>query len=481
MTGQEKFLPNNKYVKVYYGDDLMDYFYDNQIRRYLLQFITIFENLQWKSGKTRNGDPIYRTVPIKLAMTNRQVAAIQRNNSENVINTVPQMSCWIQDFAIARNRTQLPNGESDVQIYERDIDEQTNKYTDRPGRSYSVQRMMAVPYDITMQLDVWSSNEDQKQQIIEQILMLFNPSIDLQTGTNPIDWTSLTIVELSNITWSSRSIPIGTSNEIEVTSLTFKMPIWISPPAKMKKLSIIQQIVLNISEKKKSGYFDFNQGNSETDYISPDYVTENMAQVIVSPEDRSIEVNNNIVGLRTHAGIDNVDGNVLKWEDLITLYGKIRPGRSQLRLKTTNSIENFKNDIVGFLEYDLTDPNNLIWTIDPTTLPANTMPDINAVINPYKSWPGKILPAAQEGQRYLLLEQIHGNVVGWNSLDANPLDIIEFVNGKWEVAFSAYENKNGPVQFVLNIHTGKQLKFINQEWTMAIDGEYKPGYWRIFL
>ena len=59
------------------------------------------------------------------------------------------------------------------------------------GNLYSTDRYMPVPYNLTMQVDIWSGNTDQKLQLLEQILILFNPSIQLQQNTNPLDWTSV--------------------------------------------------------------------------------------------------------------------------------------------------------------------------------------------------------------------------------------------------------------------------------------------------
>ena len=57
--------------------------------------------------------------------------------------------------------------------------------------------------------DIWTSNTDQKLQLLEQILVLFNPSLEMQTTDNFIDWTSISVVNLENVTWSNRSVPVG--------------------------------------------------------------------------------------------------------------------------------------------------------------------------------------------------------------------------------------------------------------------------------
>jgi hypothetical protein len=167
-----------------------------------------------------------------------------------------------------------------IQVNERKYDEETQRYTQDLGNRYTVERYMPVPYDLTMQVDIWTSNENIKEQLLEQILMLYNPSIDFQTSNNPLDWTFLSYIEMQeNITWSSRSIPIGTDNPIDVLSMTFKVPIFINPPAKVKRQSIIEQIVTDIVQARKE---DFEWEWSEYEFLS---------RTITTPGNYSIDLN----------------------------------------------------------------------------------------------------------------------------------------------------------------------------------------------
>ena len=83
---------------------------------------------------------------------------------------------------------------------------------------------------------------------MEQILYLFNPDFEIQKTDNYIDWTSLSYVELTGVTFSSRTIPVGAESEIDVATMTFSMPIWLSPPVKVKKLGVVQKIIMSIYE-----------------------------------------------------------------------------------------------------------------------------------------------------------------------------------------------------------------------------------------
>ena len=153
----------------------MDYFYDAQIRRYLLQFMRIFSEFQVSEGK-RNGVTYYNKTPVRYADMQRMVAHILKKGSENMVNSTPFIACSINSLLIARDRVHEPMLVDKLQIAERQFDSTANAYSTsanastRPGNLYSTDRYMPVPYNLTMQVDIWSGNTDQKLQLLEQIL-----------------------------------------------------------------------------------------------------------------------------------------------------------------------------------------------------------------------------------------------------------------------------------------------------------------------
>lgn len=457
----------------------LDFWFDGQFRRYILQVMGVFSGFQYETGKQADGQKYRRTVPVKWGAPERQVEHIIRNNSENTILSVPQISVWVSGIEMDEDNRRSPNYVDTLQVYERDVDPQTGQYTDELGNTYTVERFMPVPYKMRFQVDIWTSNQLQKDQLLEQILVLFNPALDLQTSTNPLDWTAITVMKLTNITYSSRSVPIGTQDEIDIASLEFEVPIWISPPAKVKKQNIINQIVLNIGELQKMPTV------KDGDQVGGVYWGERdlLGRVIVTPHNHRIFVMGNEITLLSEAGLEyDANGKQLSWETLLDSYGHLRPAISQIRLKTNNNPDDFANDIVGTIELHPLYPNKLLWSVDIDTLKANTLPAINAIVNPMEVGPGVGLPIAQNGQRYLLNNNIHPKgEPPWGNFQAHAGDIIEYNNGQWFRIFIA-ESREEPA-YVTNAFTGEQLKWDihTKSWIMAIDGEYNPGYWRLFL
>jgi hypothetical protein len=249
----------------------MRFYYDGQIRRYLTQIVRAFSNFEYKDG-----DNQLRTVPVMYGDITRQVANIINENSENKIPSSPRMGVYITNIEMDRNRLSDSSFVSKINVREREYNNSTNEYENTQGNSYTVERLHPTPYTLSVNIDIWSTNTEQKLQIMEQILMIFNPDLEFQTTDNYIDWTSLSVLQLENINWSSRSIPVGTESDIDVSTLGFTAPIYISPPAKIKKLGVITDIITSV--------FDLDTGTIALEGFNPDTGNE----TAVSPDQTTL-------------------------------------------------------------------------------------------------------------------------------------------------------------------------------------------------
>jgi hypothetical protein len=239
------------------------FFYDQQIRRYIIQFIRILSNLQVEFGKDRNGVTALQRVPVVYGDSSRQVASIIQNGSENYMNSLPAMAVYIGGFEYDRGRVMNPTYVDKLNLRERIYDQQTGEYGTTQGDTYTVERLMPVPYKLTLKVDVWTSNTEQKLQILEQLCTLFNPALEIQSTDNYVDWTSITYILLTGVNWSSKPVPTGTdSPQVETASLTFELPMFLSAPALVKKLGVIQKIVANLYDANGDiNNAIYNEGN----------------------------------------------------------------------------------------------------------------------------------------------------------------------------------------------------------------------------
>ena len=175
----------------------MQHFYDGQIRRYLTQIIRMLSNFSYKDSEGK-----LVQVPVMYGDMTRQVASIINDNSENKIPSAPRMAVYVTGLEMDTTRLADSSYVNKLNIRERAYDEAGKEYLNTQGKNYTVERLMPTPYTLTVNCDIWSTNTDQKLQILEQILMLFNPSLEIQTTDNYVDWTSLSVVNLTTTTFS---------------------------------------------------------------------------------------------------------------------------------------------------------------------------------------------------------------------------------------------------------------------------------------
>jgi len=445
----------------------LDYWYDEQIKRYLLQVIRIFSNFKVREF-TKDGVS-YNRVPARYGDASRMVANILRNNSENVINSAPFISVTIQSIQPARDRIAEPFFVDTNQIAEREYNKETNTYSSEQGNLYSTQRYMPVPYNLTVNVDLWTTNTDTKLQVLEQIFVLFNPSIQLQSNSNPLDWTSVFEVELTDIAWSSRGIPAGVDENLDISTLTFALPIWISPPAKVKRQTIIQEIINNVHSVSDISELGYSQ-----DYADFFGDIEDTFEIVTTPGDYKVQV------IGSTATLVEQDGTEVKWSNIIEQLGEIR-STSLLKLNISGDSDNLLNLVYGTVTKNPTNDASLIFNLDTDTLPTNTLSNVDKIIDPRSNYPGDgTLAAASNGQRYLITEEItKSGYTNWD-IDAGENDIIQYNGSAWTVVFDASASASD-IHYITNTFTTKQFKWTGKTWISSYEGEYNPGFWRLSL
>jgi hypothetical protein len=321
---------------------------------------------------------------------------------------------------------------------------------------------------------------------MEQICTIFNPSIQLQQNSNLLDWTSIFEVWLEDMTWTNRNIPTNDVDVRDVISFKFKVPIWINPPAKLKRSGLIAEIVtqvFNVSDVEDL------RGRIDKEFDPFSCYGGIPIQIVTSEGNYKISVTRNL-------GVDEVTllnefgqaDPALSWFDLIQKYGQITPTITKMRLKLDPNLDVTSSDIIGGIVQDPLRQNVLLFTPDTDTLPPTTTLPIANIIDPTEVWPGNGLPLAAAGQRYLLTSHdsageepaIPPNVptTPWSQfLVAYPNDIIEFNGINWVVIFDS-RTVTG-LNYVVNNQNGSQYTFDGVNWAYTYYGTYAPGFWRI--
>jgi len=463
----------------------MLHFYEGQIRKFLTQFIRVLSNFSVETGKGKDDQITLRAVPVVYGDPTRQVANIIRQNSENALQYTPKIAAYVRELNYDRERMQNPYHIEKQHLKERGVDSDGN-YTNQLGAGYTIEKVMPSPFRLEVTADIWSSNTDQKLQILEQILYLFNPDFEIQKSDNYIDWTSLSYVELTNISFSSRTIPVGADTEIDVASLSFSMPIWLSPPVKVKKLGVVQKIIMSVYDDDGG----IAKGLIDGSLISRSFITPNNFGLLVTGNQlrllgtTGVNVKSGGDGFYTGARDPGLAdpfetfGPAVNWKILLEQYGVVTNGTSQIRLTQPNGSE-----IIGTIATTTLDDTILLYSIDGDTIPANTLTAVSKIINPATFDPG----TPTNGTRYLVINDVGDSTASfqsatWGTLVASVGDIIEYnsTTSKWNIAFDA-SDPDSTQHYVTNLNTGIQYRFNGTEWVKSYEGVYTQGNWSLVI
>lgn len=225
-----------------------NYFYEGQLRSYLLQFCNIFAGLKVQTGKGECDEPEFISVPVTVGSKDRVVAAIQAGNTQNKPFALPIMAATISNLSLSPNRKGI--GVVDRRVYL----PQGGSY---PADLRTAVRVMPIPYIMSVELSMYASNTQQLHQILEQVLMLFDPTLQIQTSDAAFDWTKITTVELTGIS-NEENYPPGGDRRIIQWSLSFEIPIYISAPVDIRD-EMVRKIIITIGDLKGFQVNEFDE------------------------------------------------------------------------------------------------------------------------------------------------------------------------------------------------------------------------------
>jgi|TARA_B100001094_G_scaffold328313_1_gene388440 hypothetical protein len=472
----------------------MRHFYDGQIRRYTTQMMRILSNFP-----VIDGDGQTKDVPVMYGDLTRQVANIIRENSENKLPSAPRISVYITGLELDKDRLTDATYTRKTNIRERAYDDVNKEYLNTEGKSYTVERLIPTPYLMRVNADIWASNTDQKLQLLEQILVLFNPSLEMQTTDNFIDWTSITAVILENVQWSSRSVPVGIDTEIDIATLTFSLPIYISPPTKVRKMGVITNIITSMFDETTGTIEDGvsrPELNAYDDVSLPGTSTDSRGTRVDSlVGGHSANVNFAQWGVYVNQGSAQLVANgmvgVKNWREIFTaLPGTYAAGVSRIYLTSNDNTKT----VTGTFALNPLDEGSIAIDFDTDSFPSDDIissalgdrTSIDYIIDPLNYDPTSIKTS---GLRILLLDDIGGASAtqvssAWandngTGLVASANDIVEWDGSKWNIIFDASTITS--TTYVTNLNTQVQYRFKNNEWLLSIDGDYPVGTWRIDL
>lgn len=487
----------------------MKYIYDAQIRRLLLHITRIFTQFSVKYSTDENGNITYRRVPAKYAGTDTLVQSIITNNSENFLLALPFIAISISNIDYDRSRVGTTGVYKTDRFSTREWDNEKQEYTHKEGNRYEVQRYQGFPINIEINAYVFTTNLTQKLEIFEQLCLIFNPSMDFQTSTAPIDMFRLNCLELIRIKFSDRGFPFNPAEQtFDTMTLTFKAQCYVSPPARLDIERVIHSIITNIGS---------NIDNPEAYDMTP------MNRIEYTPGNYSFEIKDQILDDGSYSGklLIKIIGDT-DWKTLLKPYGIYEKNVSQFRLRCLdwNRDNQFNDDgskkkdyeIIGTIEVPSIDNEGVtqyndkiaIWTIDRDTLPLVTMNSIDGIIDPLVQIPQKKnivnwlnrdekIQAIDliNGIRYLVISDISSGTNAWkefydekgNKIDGiHSGDIIQYRElgdnlGRWVRVFDS--TNCDTIQYVYSNYDKRIYRFEHKMWSDIVNGRWQGSRVRI--
>lgn len=434
----------------------MNYFYDKQVKRYLLQIQRIFSEFYVSDGKKKVGDQVierHKRVPIVHGINNSIAASFLTGNSENTLQTVPMMVFYINDIQPITDTMRIGQHNDTVRHYTEKARNPDGTYNDKvAGNKFTITQNAPTTFNMTITVDIKTSSYDQKLELFEQIVVYFNPGFQFRVNRSEFDMGQVSNIELESTTWSNKGMPIGDDDGSDFFTLTFKVsPVYISSPAKLSVQKRITSIHTNINQ-----LVDVNDPSSIQD----------VSMVTIDPKGKLIitKDQHSFYGQYMRS-----DGTLGDWSELFSLYGSYN---EFVRMAVDQPKDNDSEISQIYANGTLTeDPTKLMIDYDIDTLKADTLNPVDKIIsganvNDYNS---------PEGTRLLLASDMENNP-SWDNLSFPAGAIIQRNLTGWQIAFDPNTN-SGEYHYVTNSLWGIQYRFDGFIWSPTLEGEYQSGQW----
>lgn len=439
----------------------IDYYYDGQFRRVLKHLIRVFGEFKVLSSIDEDGNPVYRGVPCRYADISKMTAYIINGGSENTIPTSPMMTISVQSLKMDRASIRSPASEQIVMGTNESPAQ--NEYNKKLDQQYLITRYNPVPWDLTFDVNIWTTTLTAKMELFEQISTLFAPSITLQLSENPLDWTSATDVELMDCQFSSRAVPQGTDAELDIMTLSFKCTVWFSLPATVEKPKLVSQIVTNVYNAKDE--LDFELENWSEPIIDV-FTPKNMC-ILVEPVETTDRFSTNYELTLVNSALNTLSANnkIFSW-DIYLKYLEPKFQEKDMLIKFQRGIEDvqaIKGDVISIGSGD--NANKLIVKVDTSLLKKQL------AINAFIIEDTDLLGA--------LPEQYYVNISERDIFYKDSKIPPEYVCKITSTGVELIEPSTF-TEYVYNSQDQDLYKYTSKfGWHKAIMNKYRQGYWRI--
>lgn len=222
---------------------LSNYFYHEILRKTIISFGTLFNNIQIKHKDKSGGDFSIITVPIAYGPIQKFLARIEQspNVRKEIAITLPRMS--FEMTGISYDPSRKSSTMQTFNSFDKDSKEVSKVY-------------MPVPYNVNFKLSIMAKLNEDALQVVEQILPYFQPHFNLTVDlVSSIGEKRDIPMTLNNIQMDDQYEGDFTTRRVLVYTLDFTAKTYLFGPVGSPNEALIKQVQVDY-------YTDTNRVNA---------------------------------------------------------------------------------------------------------------------------------------------------------------------------------------------------------------------------
>ena len=209
-----------------------------QIERYIAQVMRVFSGFQTRDNV--GGSP--KNIPVVYGNMPRMTAHLLKKGDGYINNRIPLFSVNLSGIEVAQERAR--------NFHHR---EHFNTRKWNPGDPKDVDRIVGPAFNLMVEVSVYASSISELLDIIEQVLLIFNPRLTIQVDSSVYNSDYITEINIDSIQ-PDIQYPMGTEKRVVSLTLNLSVPVRLSYPRSVEDESIIEQIRLNIFDKSRDDF-----------------------------------------------------------------------------------------------------------------------------------------------------------------------------------------------------------------------------------
>lgn len=197
----------------------------NQFRTYIGQFMRVFSGLQYKT----NTDGDLDAVKVVYGGMDRIIASLLNGKNDHLQNSrLPLIAVNMRGLSENQSDRRSPRHQEVI----------TNRVKQEPSIT---RRMIGPSFSMEMEVAIYASSTTELFQILEQILLIFNPRITINVDSYAENGDYITDIIMTGVQ-SEINSPLGTDQQVVNVSLNFSVPVRLRYPVGIDREGIIELI-----------------------------------------------------------------------------------------------------------------------------------------------------------------------------------------------------------------------------------------------